>query len=154
MRDKALGILQVFPPSSSAIRRLSHSCAATTASLHFCIHHPLRGNFLFALTEQDNSPTSCVVPLQMIWDKKYCREVAVTGNIRLSVRSPAQTVQDQLKIDPLPSYCCVDVLDSEKCTIANDSLTPTRRPCWCTTTVITFLFTVELTFVWSRVAGI
>ena len=84
------------------------------------------------------SCSSCRALPQMILDKKYCKEVPITGNIRLSVRSPISDVRQQLS--SLSPYCCSNVSDSTLCTVANDSLTPTRRPCWCVAFVSSLYF--------------
>ncbi len=66
----------------------------------------------------------------MILDKKYCKEVPITGNIRLSVRSPIAPVQKQL--EAVPNYCCANPSDTKQCTTIDDACPkPCRRPCWC-----------------------
>ena len=107
----------------------SHAAVVTVAPLNFCLHHHLRGQSCASLMLRGISRRASH---QMIIDKKYCKAVPITGNIRLSVRSPIAPVQQVLQSLGQPKYCCPPAPSGSTCTLANDSYSaPTFRPCWC-----------------------
>ena len=100
----------------------SYAAVVTVATLNFCLHHHLRGQSCASLMLRGISRRASH---QMIIDKKYCKAVPITGNIRLSVRSPIAPVQQVLQSLGQPKYCCPPAPSGSICTLANAL---TQRP--------------------------